>query len=187
MSPSSPQTVVQCNTPDNFSTLHKKLDSLHLIIPEAGSEFHPPSLKSPKSASGSPGTPKTGSEKELSRTPTNTANLFPAISPSLHAPADISAFNFRNPKKLIDELLDECKTKTKKLLLVKLGREVENLGIQESVSLQEENTLIKSLCDLLDRIWSHGLAVKKVTSTFISVLCDALLQLSDAFINRKDI
>ena len=51
---------------------------------------------------------------------------------------------------------------TKKLLLVKLGREIENLGIQESVSLQEENTLIKALCDLLDRIWSHGLAMKKV-------------------------
>ena len=169
MSSSTSQTVVLCNTPDNFTVLNKKLENLHLIIPESGSEFQAPFLKSPKSASGSPATPKGHSaERESSRTPTNT-NLFPAISPSIHAPADISAFNFKNPKKLIEELLDECKTKTKKLLLVKLGREVENLGIQESVSLQEENTLIKSLCDLLDRVWSHGLAVKKVEKIHYSI------------------
>ena len=27
----------------------------------------------------------------------------------------------------------------------------------------EENTLIASLCDLLERIWSHGLQVKQVS------------------------
>jgi len=30
----------------------------------------------------------------------------------------------------------------------------------------EENTLIASLCDLLERIWSHGLQTKQVGSTY---------------------
>ena len=45
----------------------------------------------------------------------------------------------------------------------KMGQEAVELGHSEgNVSGVEENTLIASLCDLLERIWSHGLQTKKV-------------------------
>lgn len=45
----------------------------------------------------------------------------------------------------------------------KMGREAVELGHGEaSITGLEENTLIASLCDLLERIWSHGLQVKQV-------------------------
>ncbi|CAJ0962173.1 unnamed protein product [Ranitomeya imitator] len=44
----------------------------------------------------------------------------------------------------------------------KMGREAVELGHGEvSITGVEENTLIASLCDLLERIWSHGLLVKQ--------------------------
>lgn len=44
-----------------------------------------------------------------------------------------------------------------------MGREAVELGHGEaSITGLEENTLIASLCDLLERIWSHGLQVKQV-------------------------
>ena len=44
-----------------------------------------------------------------------------------------------------------------------MGREAVELGHGEvSITGVEENTLIASLCDLLERIWSHGLQVKQV-------------------------
>lgn len=51
------------------------------------------------------------------------------------------------------------------MLVEKMGREAVELGHGEvSITGVEENTLIASLCDLLERIWSHGLLVKQVAS-----------------------
>lgn len=55
---------------------------------------------------------------------------------------------------------------TKRMLVEKMGREAVELGHGEvSITGVEENTLIASLCDLLERIWSHGLQVKQVRKT----------------------
>ena len=44
-----------------------------------------------------------------------------------------------------------------------MGQEAVELGHGEmTVTGVEENTLIASLCDLLERIWSHGLQKNKV-------------------------
>lgn len=52
---------------------------------------------------------------------------------------------------------------TKRMLVEKMGREAVELGHGEAnITGLEENTLIASLCDLLERIWSHGLLVKQV-------------------------
>ena len=45
----------------------------------------------------------------------------------------------------------------------KMGHEAIELGHEEGMLKGvEENTLIASLADLLERIWSHGLQTKKV-------------------------
>lgn len=61
---------------------------------------------------------------------------------------------------------------TKRMLVEKMGREAVELGHGEvSITGVEENTLIASLCDLLERIWSHGLQVKQVRmNLFIKLL-----------------
>jgi len=46
----------------------------------------------------------------------------------------------------------ECKTKTKRMLMEKIDMEVGSGSADV-----EENSLITSLCDLLEKIWSHGL------------------------------
>ncbi len=54
--------------------------------------------------------------------------------------------------------------KTKRMLVEKMP-EVVNLGHSETcLSGVEENMLIASLCDLIERIWSHGLHGKPVTT-----------------------
>eukprot|EP00118_Oscarella_pearsei_P007105 m.33655 g.33655 ORF g.33655 m.33655 type:complete len:1260 (+) comp31862_c0_seq1:95-3874(+) len=62
-------------------------------------------------------------------------------------------------------LLKECRMKVKRLLVQKMGREAIILGHGDlrtkSVTGVEENTLIGSLCDLLERIWTHGLKVER--------------------------
>lgn len=62
-------------------------------------------------------------------------------------------------------LLKEARMKVKRLLVQKMGREAFIMGHGElrgrSVTGVEENTLIASLCDLLERIWSHGLNVAR--------------------------
>ena len=51
------------------------------------------------------------------------------------------------------------------MLVLKMGQEAKDLG-HSDVKGVEENTLIASLCDLLDRIWGHGLNLdKKVLET----------------------
>uniref|UniRef100_A0A8C4ZUP5 DENN/MADD domain containing 5B n=1 Tax=Gadus morhua TaxID=8049 RepID=A0A8C4ZUP5_GADMO len=66
--------------------------------------------------------------------------------------------------KFVEGLLKECRMKTKRMLVEKLGREAVELGHggEASITGLEENTLIASLCDLLERIWSHGLQNKQV-------------------------
>lgn len=62
-----------------------------------------------------------------------------------------------------DKLLKECKIKTKRLVVLKLGQEAVELGHAGSNTLGiEENTLIASLCDLLERVWSHGVQLRKL-------------------------
>jgi len=49
------------------------------------------------------------------------------------------------------------------MLVQKMGQEAVDLGHGEvTVVGVEENMLIAGLCDLLDRIWSHGLQQKQV-------------------------
>lgn len=56
-----------------------------------------------------------------------------------------------------------------------MGREAVELGHGEvSITGVEENTLIASLCDLLERIWSHGLQVKQVATACLSLLSSCL-------------
>ncbi|ESO93313.1 hypothetical protein LOTGIDRAFT_232739 [Lottia gigantea] len=77
--------------------------------------------------------------------------------------------------KFVETLLKECKTKTKKMLVVKMGREAVELGHGElTITGVEENTLIAGLCDLLERIWSHGLQTKKGKSALWSHLLSYL-------------
>ena len=51
---------------------------------------------------------------------------------------------------------------TKRMLVEKMGQEAVELGHGEATKCVEENTLIASLCDLLERIWSHGMQSKQV-------------------------
>nr|XP_004570944.1 DENN domain-containing protein 5B isoform X8 [Maylandia zebra] len=83
------------------------------------------------------------------------------------SPAVIAQTNW----KFVEGLLKECRMKTKRMLVEKMGREAVELGHGEaSITGLEENTLIASLCDLLERIWSHGLQVKQGKSALWSHL-----------------
>ncbi|XP_065226649.1 DENN domain-containing protein 5B [Planococcus citri] len=73
-------------------------------------------------------------------------------SPTHISPAVIAQTNWN----FVDKLLKDCKTKTKKMLVAKMGYEAVELGHNMQNMLMEENTLIIGLCDLLERIWSHG-------------------------------
>ncbi|XP_076058045.1 DENN domain containing pinstripe isoform X2 [Oratosquilla oratoria] len=74
--------------------------------------------------------------------------------------------------KFVEQLLKECKTRTKRMLVEKMGSEAVELGHGEGGGLVgvEENTLIASLCDLLERIWAHGLQSKQGKSALWSHL-----------------
>ncbi|CAB3405241.1 unnamed protein product [Caenorhabditis bovis] len=64
-------------------------------------------------------------------------------------------FNF------VQQLLKETKAKTKRMLVDKMGKEAVNLGhLDAGITGVEENTLVASFCDLLERIWAHGLKNK---------------------------
>ncbi|XP_032781013.1 DENN domain-containing protein 5B isoform X2 [Daphnia magna] len=91
-------------------------------------------------------------------------NLVPAV-PIVPRPAVIAQGNW----KFVEQLLQECKTKTKRLLVGKMGSEAFELGHgQVSVSGVEDNTLIAGLCDLLERVWAHGLQTKQGKSALWS-------------------
>ncbi|XP_052031296.1 DENN domain-containing protein 5B isoform X4 [Apodemus sylvaticus] len=83
------------------------------------------------------------------------------------SPAVIAQTNW----KFVEGLLKECRMKTKRMLVEKMGHEAVELGHGEAnITGLEENTLIASLCDLLERIWSHGLLVKQGKSALWSHL-----------------
>ncbi|XP_064612538.1 DENN domain-containing protein 5B-like isoform X2 [Liolophura sinensis] len=84
--------------------------------------------------------------------------------------ADMNAAHMAQTNwKFVETLLKECKSKTKRMLVDKMGREAVELGHGEvSITGVEENTLIASLCDLLERIWGHGLQTKKGKSALWS-------------------
>jgi hypothetical protein len=72
----------------------------------------------------------------------------------------------------IQSLLRESKLKTKRLLVEKMPEAV-HLGHGECrVSGVEENMLIASLCDLIERIWAHGLHSKPGKSALWNHLCN---------------
>lgn len=83
------------------------------------------------------------------------------------SPAVIAQTNW----KFVEGLLKECRMKTKRMLVAKMGREAVELGHGDAnITGLEENTLMASLCDLLERIWSHGLQVKQGKSSLWSHL-----------------
>ena len=62
------------------------------------------------------------------------------------------------------------------MLLEKMGTEAIELGLSGEISVMgvEENTLIASLCDLLEKVWSHGLQNKQGKSALWSHLTSYL-------------
>ncbi|GAU98066.1 hypothetical protein RvY_09263-2 [Ramazzottius varieornatus] len=72
----------------------------------------------------------------------------------------------------VDKLLKECKSRTKRMLVEKLSKEAVELGNNHEglVTGIEENTQIASLCDLLERVWNHGLHTKQGKSSLWSHL-----------------
>ena len=62
-----------------------------------------------------------------------------------------------------DLLFVSSSFQTKKMLVSKMGQEAVELGHGDVNRVGvEENTLIASLCDLLERIFSHGIQRKQV-------------------------
>merc|ERR1719312_1369730 len=96
-------------------------------------------------------------------------NLVPSQKISMLSPshASIAETNW----KFVTQLLKETKQKTKRILLEKLGQEAVEWGHgQIGFSGSEENMLVGNLCDLLERIWSHGLQARQRKSAFWSFL-----------------
>uniref|UniRef100_A0A0A9WD06 DENN domain-containing protein 5B n=2 Tax=Lygus hesperus TaxID=30085 RepID=A0A0A9WD06_LYGHE len=86
------------------------------------------------------------------------------------SPALIAQTNWN----FVEKLLKDCKQKTKRMLVEKLGSEAVEMGHCAQTSLVEENTLIASLCDLLERVWSHGLQKKQGKSALWAHLSNYL-------------
>ncbi|XP_051168989.1 DENN domain-containing protein 5B isoform X1 [Leptopilina boulardi] len=87
----------------------------------------------------------------------------------------------------VETLLRDCKSKTKRMLVEKMGSEAVALGHGgESLSDVEENTLVASLCDLLERVWSHGLQNKQGKSALWSHL-NMYQELEDANDTSKSV
>ncbi|XP_049544581.1 DENN domain-containing protein 5A isoform X2 [Anopheles darlingi] len=102
----------------------------------------------------------------------NSANLSGTeISPALLAQANWT---------FVEKLLKDIKSKTKRMLLEKMGTEAIELGLsgEASVTGVEENTMIASLCDLLEKVWSHGLINKQSKSALWTHLA-AYLEIKD--------
>ena len=96
-------------------------------------------------------------------------NLVPTQKISMLSPshASIAETNW----KFVNQLLKETKQKTKRILLEKLGSEAVEWGHgQMGFTGSEENMLVGSLCDLVERIWSHGLQARQRKSAFWSFL-----------------
>ena len=57
------------------------------------------------------------------------------------------------------------------MLVDKMGQEAIELGHADAGTITgvEENTLIASLCDLLERVWSHGAHNKQVLKSSVEL------------------
>ncbi|XP_074108199.1 DENN domain containing pinstripe isoform X2 [Cotesia typhae] len=107
-------------------------------------------------ANGKPPTP------QETQSPRPQTKLSADMSPALIAQANWT---------FVEKLLKDCKSKTKRMLVEKMGSEAVALGHgTESLVDVEENTLVASLCDLLERVWSHGLQNKQGKSALWSHL-----------------
>ncbi|XP_068458700.1 DENN domain-containing protein 5B-like [Clinocottus analis] len=74
-------------------------------------------------------------------------------------------------REFVDGLLGECRLKTKRMLMERMGKECVELGQGEAnITGLQENTLIHGLCDLLERTWGHGLQLKQGKSALWSHL-----------------
>merc|ERR1719320_484885 len=96
-------------------------------------------------------------------------NLVPTQKISMLSPsqASIAETNW----KFVNQLLKETKQKTKRIMLEKLGMEAVEWGHgQIGFNVTEENMLVGSLCDLIERIWAHGLQTRHKKSAFWSFL-----------------
>ncbi|KRX56492.1 DENN domain-containing protein 5B [Trichinella sp. T9] len=90
----------------------------------------------------------------------------------IHPGVELKVDDFtQKNSKVVEKLLLLAKTKTKRLLLEKLGKEAVQLGHDNSgIGGVEENTLVTSLCDMIERIWHHGCKRKKGKSALWSYL-----------------
>uniref|UniRef100_A0A3Q3X565 DENN domain containing 5B n=1 Tax=Mola mola TaxID=94237 RepID=A0A3Q3X565_MOLML len=74
-------------------------------------------------------------------------------------------------REFVHGLLSECRLKTKRMLMERMGKECLELGQGEAnITGLQENTLIHCLCDLLERTWGHGLQLKQGKSALWSHL-----------------
>uniref|UniRef100_A0A8C6TK23 DENN/MADD domain containing 5B n=1 Tax=Neogobius melanostomus TaxID=47308 RepID=A0A8C6TK23_9GOBI len=74
-------------------------------------------------------------------------------------------------REFVDGLLNECRLKTKRMLMERMGKESVELGQGEAnIMGLQENTLIHGLCDLLERTWGHALQLKQGKSALWSHL-----------------
>jgi len=92
-------------------------------------------------------------------------NLLPTQKISMLSPSQssIAETNW----KFVNQLLKETKQKTKRILLEKLGLEAVEWGHGNiGFTGTEENMLVGSLCDLIERIWAHGLQARHKKSAF---------------------
>lgn len=89
----------------------------------------------------------------------------------------------------VEMLLKDCKSKTKRMLLAKLGAEGVALGNggPDTPGAVEESTLVVSLCDFLERVWSHGLQRKAGKSALWSHLMLYQGQQQGIISNKQDI
>ncbi|KAJ1528747.1 hypothetical protein ONE63_007135 [Megalurothrips usitatus] len=99
---------------------------------------------------------------------TKVANRQSKIFTSDPSPAVIAQTNWT----FVETMLSEIRSRTKRMLLEKMGTEAVELGHggEGSIVGVEENTLIAGLCDLLERVWSHGLHNKQGKSSLWSHL-----------------
>ncbi|KAI1287335.1 DENN domain-containing protein 5B [Halotydeus destructor] len=107
------------------------------------------------------------------------------VAESVQSPAHVpSALTSHANWCVVESLLREAKVKTKRILLEKMGNEeVAPLGCG-SIGEEEDNILIASLCDLIERAWSHGVTTE--TSCHFWSHLIAYARLENASANRQE-
>ena len=104
---------------------------------------------------------KTRKHSNTSRVKQNTGSIMSDSTTSVSITTNNNKISPKSSSELnpifIQSLLKESKMKTKRMLVEKMP-ETANLGHVEGerISGIEENMLIAGLCDLIERIWSHG-------------------------------